>query len=104
MKEEIQQVANLLMYDGPRATELVRNAVENGHKFTITNRGEITIVTIESVVAYNLKVIDVYDYNMEGQLIKQVIIMNGKEQIVFDKYSEATQILTRLQKSRKMVS
>lgn len=104
MKEEIQQVANLLMYNGPRATELIQKAVEKGDKFSVTNHSEITIVTIESVVAYGLKVIDVYDYNIEGQLIKQVIIMNGKEQIVFDKYSEATQILTRLQKSKKMVS
>jgi len=43
----------------------------------------------------------VYSFNFEGQLIKQTIIMNGKEQIVFDKYKEATQILTKLQQKKK---
>lgn len=104
MMDEIHQVAKLLMYDGPTATELVQKAVEKGEEFTITSSGEITTLTIKSVVAYGLQVTDVYSYNLDGQLIKQVIIMNGKERTVFDKYKEASQLLKKLQQKKKMVS
>lgn len=102
--DEIHQVAKLLMYDGPTVTELIQKAVEENKEFSISNNGDITTLTIETTVAYSLKVTDVYSFNFEGQLIKQTIIMNGKEQIVFDKYKEATQILTKLQQKKRKVS
>jgi hypothetical protein len=104
MMDEIHQVAKLLMYDGPTATELIQKAVEKNEEFTIVNNGDMTILTIETTVAYGLKVRDVYSFNLEGQLIKQIIIMNGKEQTVFDKYREATQILTKMQRKKRLVS
>lgn len=104
MMDKIHQVAKLLMYDGPTAKELIQKAVEKNEEFTITNTGNITVLTIETTVAYGLKLTDVYSFNLEGQLIKQIIIMNGKEQTVFDKYREATQILTKLQRKKKKVS
>ncbi|MGO4787429.1 hypothetical protein AB4124_08355 [Paenibacillus sp. 2KB_20] len=104
MMNEIHQVSKLLMYDGPSAAELVQNAVENGDEFKITNNGDLTILTINSVVAYNLRVTDVFSYNKEGQLIKQVLIMNSKEQVVFDKYKEASNILKKLSQKNILVS
>ncbi|WP_263559737.1 hypothetical protein [Paenibacillus polymyxa] len=104
MMDEINQVARLLMYDGPTATELIQKAVEENGVFHISNNDDITMLTIESTVAYGLKITDVYSFNLEGQLIKQTIVMNGKEQIVFDKYKEATQILKKLQQKRRKVS
>ena len=104
MMNEIHQVSKLLMYDGPSAAELVQNAVENGDEFKITNDGDLTILTIDSVVAYNLKVTDVFNYNEEGQLIKQVLIMNGKERVIFDKYTEASNILEKLTCKNVLVS
>ncbi|UWS61895.1 hypothetical protein N2384_00870 [Bacillus paralicheniformis] len=59
---------------------------------------------IDSVVAYNLKVTDVFSYNEEGQLIKQVLIMNGKEQTIFDKYREASNILMNFSEKNVLVS
>ncbi|AQT85253.1 hypothetical protein ERICIV_00310 [Paenibacillus larvae subsp. larvae] len=104
MVNEIHQVSQLLMYDGPSATELVQKAVENGNDFKITNNGQITTLTINSVIAYNLKVTDVFTYNEEGQLIKQTLVMNGKEQIVFDKYREASNVLMKLSHKSVLVS
>ncbi|WP_028563388.1 hypothetical protein [Paenibacillus pinihumi] len=104
MMDEIHQVAKLLMYDGPTVTELMQKAIDQNHEFSILKNGDITILTIESTVAYSLKVTDRYHFNFEGQLIMQTINMNGKEQIVFDKYKEATQILTKLEKKKRKIS
>ncbi|WP_258297433.1 hypothetical protein [Paenibacillus peoriae] len=104
MMDEINQVAKLLMYNGPTATELIQKAVEENGEFYISNNNDITILTIESTVAYGLSVKDVYSFNLEGQLIKQTIVMNGKEQIIFDKYKEAKQILKKMQQKKRKVS
>ncbi|MBU5355203.1 hypothetical protein KQI74_23385 [Paenibacillus barcinonensis] len=104
MMDEINQVASLLMYEGPTAAELIQKAVKENGEFYISNNEDITILTIESTIAYGLNVKDVYSFNLEGQLIKQTIVMNGKEQIIFDKYKEATQILKKLQQKKRKVS
>ncbi|SEB27500.1 hypothetical protein [Paenibacillus sp. 276b] len=104
MRDEIEHIARLLSYDGPTATELIQEAVEKDSKYTVTIQGDITILTIVATLAYSLEVTDVYQYNLEGQLIKQTLTTNGKERTIFDKYKEAKDTLTKMHLRNKKVS
>lgn len=102
--DNIEKVAKLLMYSGPSAIELIEKAVESNNEFTIATSDKLTILTIHSVMAYALKVTDVFTYNEQGHLIKQMLIMNGKEKIIFDKFKEASDILGNISKKKQLVS
>jgi GTP cyclohydrolase FolE2 len=104
MHERIQKVAKLLMYDGPSVKELIKSAVNDGKEFEQHNNKGFITLTIKSSVSYSLKLTDIYTYNQEGQLIKQVLKLNDKEKVIFDKFQEAKDILNSIESEGQLVS
>ena len=97
--KEINKIADLIMYSGPTINELLENS-KNINKITINKLNENKIqVLIENILAYNVKITDKYIYDNNEALIKQSIIINDKEKIIFDKYIEINTIIKQLNKS-----
>ncbi len=96
MNKTIKEVAELLMYKGPSIGEVLENAVSSNYVFSVEKAYETTIVTINSELAYSTKIKDIYVYSRSGDLIKQSIIIDEDEKTVFDKYSEALQMISNI--------
>ncbi|MFC3883737.1 hypothetical protein ACFOU2_09590 [Bacillus songklensis] len=104
MRDTLERVADLLMYSGPSISDVIKNAILDGHDFETLQLGKQTVVQVTSEIPYDIKVLDSYFFNNCGQLIKHIVKVNNKEKIVFDKYSEATALLTTLECPNSLVS
>lgn len=89
MNKSINELASLIMYNGPEIQEVISNAIKNKSNIRTNklNDGNIELM-IESSIVYDVKIVDKYIYDLDEKLIKQSISINGKERIVFDKYKE----------------
>lgn len=104
MNDEVfRNVAELLLYKGPSIDDLVGKAVLEGNTYYVEDLNGMTKLTICSESAYSLIINDIYVFN-ESELIKQVIILNGKENIVFDKFQEATELLSQSEEQTRLAS
>lgn len=93
MNNSIDKVAQLLMYKGPKISDLIAKAVTEEKQFSFDNNNGQTVLTVNSNLAYNTNVQDIYYYNAEDELIKQVLVINNKQNIVFDKYKDARELI-----------
>jgi hypothetical protein len=104
MNNSIDKVAKLLMYKGPKISDLIAKTVNEKKQFTIDKLDNLLCLTIKFNTAYNVHVQDKYIFNSFDEIIKQTLIINNKEKIVFDKYHEAKEILLFATESKVMVS
>ena len=100
----LTEIAHLLMYCGPSIEETISEAIHKGNHFAIVVNGEITKLSICSTTAYSLSVEDVYFYDVDKKLIKQTLLINGNEKVVFDKYAEVNAILEAMERTTVQVS
>jgi arsenate reductase-like glutaredoxin family protein len=89
MNKNIDELANLIMYSGQSIHEVINEAVKSKNSIGTNkfNDGSTELI-VESIITYNVKVVDRYIYDLDGKLIKQYISINGKEKLIFDKYKE----------------
>lgn len=89
MKGNLDEIVDLVMYKGPTISELIGKSTDPNN-IIITNkmRDGNTEIIIESSIVYNVKIVDKYIYDLDEKLLKQSIVINGKEKVVFDKYEE----------------
>ncbi|WP_419882814.1 hypothetical protein ACN6MY_03835 [Peribacillus sp. B-H-3] len=104
MQNSIDQVAKLLMYKGPKISDLISIALNEGKQFSINKDDYSYCLTTEFKTAYDITVVDNYIFNLKDELIKQTLNINNKEKVVFDKYTEAKQLLKNITKSNVLVS
>ncbi len=104
MNNSIDKVAKLLMYKGPKVSDLIAKAVNDKKQFSFDKLDNLLCLTIEFNTAYGVLVQDKYIFNNIDELIKQTLIINNKEKIVFDKFHEAKEILQLATGSKAMVS
>lgn len=102
--KRINEVAALIMYNGPTIEEVLSEATFNNCMYTINYDNSVTELIVYSIVAYNTPVIDKYYYDESKKLIKQILVVNCKEKLVFDKYGEAIELLKQIDKSNKIVA
>lgn len=89
MNKNIDELANLIMYSGQSIQEVINEAVKSNNSVCINKLSDGSKeLTVESIITYNVKIIDRYIYDLDGKLTKQYISINGKERMVFDKYQE----------------
>lgn len=98
----ITNVAKLLMYKGPSPKDIIMMAIRNNYDVNIESKGDSTVVSVESTAAYDVKLKDIYVYNIENELIKQLLIINDKEKVIFDKYMEATLMIDEIQRVKRI--
>lgn len=96
MIKKIKEIAELLLYYGPDIEQLKDKAISEGKDYSVVNADGLKTLKIDSVLPYNLNVTDIYVYNSEKQLIKQVLVIGDKKEIVFDKYKEAEKLIQDL--------
>lgn len=96
MNNSIDKVAQLLMYKGPKISDLIAKAVIEGKQFTFDKHNEQTVLTINFNSAYNTNVQDIYYYNTDDELIKQTLVINNKQSIIFDKYKDAKELIEKI--------
>ncbi|MDD2476966.1 MAG: hypothetical protein PHI32_13790 [Dysgonamonadaceae bacterium] len=96
MKKIIDNVAKLLMYNGPDINELIAVAVMENKKVEIDEKENLTILKNTFETAYNSIVTDIFTFNSEKELIKQEVQINHKVKVIFDKYAEAKELLDKL--------
>jgi len=89
MSVVIEYVAKLLMYRGPQIDEMIRNAVASGNEYSVIDEVDCKKLRIKSIGPYNLVIEDVFYYNLDQELIKQTLFLNGRETVIFDKFYEA---------------
>ncbi len=104
MSEKIREVAKILLSRGVDIKEMVLEAVSKGNEYDILKSGDLTTLEIHSTLPYNLKVIDIYVYNKEGHLIKQIISLDGKEKVIFDKFEEAERLLREIDYEKRKIA
>lgn len=97
MNENLKSIANILTYYGPSIYELILDAEENKDNYKLINKMEdVTILEITSMLPYELKVIDEYMYNMEGQMIRHKVFVGNNEKTIFDMFGEAKHLILKL--------
>lgn len=104
MNNIFSKVANLLMYSGPNADEIITDAIKNGNYFELLKEQQTTVLKVYSTTAYDIKIVDNYWYNENGELIKQTILINNKEKVIFDKFKEAESMLLELERDLVVAS
>lgn len=104
MENLISKVAALLMYQGPNISEVISKAIKEEQEYEIITENQCMKLCVTSILPYNINTQDIYYYNIDGDLIKQILITNGKEKLVFDKYKEAEQMLNKLENREAFVS
>lgn len=92
----IREVAELLIYKGPSIEELIDAARQVGHEVDLKMECGMAKLIIQSKAAYDLRIQDIYIFDSDGHLIKQLLKMNDKVKTIFDKYKEANQILEKI--------
>ncbi len=88
----MDEVVNLLMYCGPTVNEIIQDAVRNDNCFYTEEYQDVFKVIVNSTLPYDIKIEDQYWYDTSRNLIKQIVILNGIEKVVFDKFHEASHI------------
>ena len=104
MQNNLEHIADLLMYSGPSMSEIIKEATEENLRFEISQTSKLNIIKVTSYIPYEIKVIDSYVFNKDDQLIKHTVKINNKEKVVFDKYGEAAFLLNNLNKENTLVS
>ncbi|MED0716107.1 hypothetical protein [Aeribacillus composti] len=92
------------MYSGPNADEIITDAIKNGNYFELLKEQQTTVLKVYSTTAYDIKIVDNYWYNENGELIKQTILINNKEKVIFDKFKEAESMLLELERDLVVAS
>lgn len=93
MDNIIDSIAKTLMYKGPTPKEIIFEAISNNYDVNVESIDFQTHVTIKSTTAYDVSIIDTYIYDQDSNLIKQLININGKNKIIFDKYGMALNLI-----------
>jgi len=104
MKSNLMEVEELLTYFGPSLDEIINNAKKCGDSYSISKYNDVTEVVVNSNIPYGHVATDIYYYNIEKQLIKQVVEVNGRQKTVFDKYEEALSIIKKLDETHSIAS
>ena len=102
MNKRVDELASLIMYNGPKFQDVLNDAMKNKNIIN-TNKlkdGNIELI-IESSIVYKIKIVDKYIYDLDGKLIKQSILINKKERIIFDKYKE---VLLKLEEEKENIA
>lgn len=76
---------NEIIYKGTPPNEVIFRAIDNKHDVSIRHIGANTHITVESIGAYDVKIIDTYIYDENKSLMKQLIKINGKDKVIFDR-------------------
>lgn len=94
----IREVAELLSYKGPTLQELINEARHNGNEFEVCmlENGFVDLF-IRSNEPYGIIVQDIFRYDADGNLIKQLLKINGQVKTVFDKFEEANILLEKIE-------
>lgn len=97
MSNVIKEVASILMYKGPTMNELIEQIAREGNKFNIVTEGSTIIIDSISIQPYNLLIRDKYYYNSDEELIRHILVLDNKETVLFDKFSEAKILIDSLE-------
>lgn len=74
-----------VIYKGTPPNEVIFRAMNNKHDVNIKHIDSYTHITVESIGAYDVKIIDTYIYDENKSLMKQLIKINGKDKVIFDR-------------------
>lgn len=100
----VKKITELIMYEGPSFEEIVEEAKKQKLNIELKYENETKKLIVESILPYDIVVKDIYVYDSENKLIKQILIINNKEKIVFDKYKEIEVSLLELNNIAKTKS
>lgn len=100
MNKKLEKIADLLTYKGPSKEELISKAKKENSLFKVYKQNGLTILEVTSKLLFDKKIIDCYSYNINGELIKQVAIIEEKSKVVFDKFEEIQQLLKTSSRSK----
>ena len=91
----IDEVVNLIVYNGPTIDDIINNAIKDNHKMNIRENIEegTKELIVKSIVAYGVKIEDIYVYDDKNMLIRQSLIIENKENIIFDRYKEINNLI-----------
>ena len=91
----IDEVVNLIVYNGPTIDDIINNAIKDNHKMNIRENIEegTKELIVKSIVAYGVKIEDIYVYDDKNMLIRQSLIIENKENIIFDRYKEIKNLI-----------
>lgn len=92
-KELLEQSASILMYKGPDKKDIIFQAVMDNNEIDINDEELFTTISVKSTTAYDINLVDIYIYNKEDKLIKQILKINNEEKVIFDKYNEVLNIV-----------
>jgi len=101
MDSIIANIVSLLTYSGPSLQELVNEAINNGYKYEIYESKDCTTLEIYSMLPYNVAVKDKYSFSKDAKMIKHLVCINEREDIVFDKFKEASELISIIAKYQK---
>lgn len=104
MKKIIEQIAKLLLYTGPSIKDIVEQAQNEDTVFKIKCGSKGTCVKVIEELPYDLTTEDIYYYDIDERLIKQILVMDGKSKVVFDKYKEINELVARLNQLDKVAA
>lgn len=105
MNNKLEEVVDILMYYGPSKEEIIQSAKSTGSKWSEgCYNGQLQYINVIEYLPFNTTVIDNYIFNSENQLIKHILIINGKETVIFDKFVEASELLKSLNSQKVLVS
>lgn len=98
MDKKVNEIVKLLSYCGTDINELISQAIYEEKEYAIEYKIDLTILKIYSILPYDLRITDIFTFNAERQLIKQVLILGDKENLIFDKFAEAKSLINDLKK------
>ncbi|MES5892929.1 hypothetical protein [Bacillus cereus group sp. RP43] len=104
MKQVLKEITDLLMYKGPNLQELLTDALNEKKEVSVEKRPDMHILKVQYTIPYNIPVEECYFYNIQDELFKQTININGKSKVIFDKYAEISGKLTDLELAATLVS
>lgn len=94
MDKKVKDIVNLLSYCGPDINDLISQAIYEEKEYVIEYKNDLTILRTHSILPYDLRITDVFTFNAERQLIKQVLVLGDKENVIFDKFIEANSLIS----------
>nr|WP_302660547.1 hypothetical protein [uncultured Clostridium sp.] len=91
----IDEVVNLIIYNGPTIDDIINNAIKDNHEINIRENIEegTKEVIVKSIIAYGVKIEDIYLYDDKNILIRQSLIIEDEENIIFDRYKEINNLI-----------
>lgn len=92
---QIKKIAQVLSHKGPDLFDLISESKKNKKAYDINFdvKSKTTSVTIFGKEAYALNVEDTYIFNNKHELIRQIVKLDGKPKIVFDKFKSARKMI-----------